>query len=375
MENKEVPQNLTCIICYEIFDSPVTIGCGHTFCRDCLRNTLNSKPACPHCRAPCLVDVSHLSENITLRDIIETDYKEALLERTASTPHEENPSVTDLNNMATFRILKQSDVLFPLAKSTVEIEFGGDLAHLLMLCPNRMCILVNEYKEDAIGAQCQIVKEITSQVGADNNDTGIFSDHLKLLVQSINRIRIVNLKKINAAENERFSRSFLGPQREEFFVHAADCRVYRDMPITNEEFAGFQEQFVYMANNISFLLRKLKGVNPSFYFQMVQLKPVGNLEMNGPVAANANFISTYSLNLASIMRMEKEKKIELFNTDCPLHRLKKCYETAKNLNQNTEPTAVFGYNDFGALNFDRILFLVIICCGGIWLALRILGIW
>uniref|UniRef100_A0A673XS54 RING-type domain-containing protein n=1 Tax=Salmo trutta TaxID=8032 RepID=A0A673XS54_SALTR len=39
--------NLSCIICLDPFTVPVTVPCGHTFCRDCIT-------ACPESqRVPC----------------------------------------------------------------------------------------------------------------------------------------------------------------------------------------------------------------------------------------------------------------------------------------------------------------------------------
>ncbi|KAJ7715306.1 hypothetical protein DFH07DRAFT_762812 [Mycena maculata] len=48
----------TCSICYESFTAPVSLPCGHVFCRECVRRTVDSiKSAgvehfCPTCRAP-----------------------------------------------------------------------------------------------------------------------------------------------------------------------------------------------------------------------------------------------------------------------------------------------------------------------------------
>ncbi|KAF7330034.1 RING-type domain-containing protein [Mycena kentingensis (nom. inval.)] len=52
------PQMSCCSICYERFSSPVSVPCGHVFCRDCLLHTIdaikspNIQHFCPACRAP-----------------------------------------------------------------------------------------------------------------------------------------------------------------------------------------------------------------------------------------------------------------------------------------------------------------------------------
>ncbi|KAJ6572203.1 hypothetical protein B0H19DRAFT_935829 [Mycena capillaripes] len=48
----------TCSICLESFTSPVSLPCGHVFCRECIRRTVQSvkscsiQHCCPACRAP-----------------------------------------------------------------------------------------------------------------------------------------------------------------------------------------------------------------------------------------------------------------------------------------------------------------------------------
>ncbi|KAJ7096090.1 hypothetical protein C8R44DRAFT_644558 [Mycena epipterygia] len=48
----------SCSICYERFTSPVSLPCGHVFCRECIRRTVDSIKSCsvqhfcPTCRGP-----------------------------------------------------------------------------------------------------------------------------------------------------------------------------------------------------------------------------------------------------------------------------------------------------------------------------------
>ncbi|XP_041457244.1 tripartite motif-containing protein 59-like [Lytechinus variegatus] len=60
MAEKAVEQNLSCPLCFEIFDEPTILtSCGHTFCRKCLKNYDKSQSrkepdrnymVCPICR-------------------------------------------------------------------------------------------------------------------------------------------------------------------------------------------------------------------------------------------------------------------------------------------------------------------------------------
>ncbi|XP_049325467.1 zinc-binding protein A33-like [Astyanax mexicanus] len=45
-------QDLSCPICYEVYNDPVVPSCGHSFCRTCLQRswTLSSERECPICR-------------------------------------------------------------------------------------------------------------------------------------------------------------------------------------------------------------------------------------------------------------------------------------------------------------------------------------
>ena len=45
-------ESLECTVCLSVFVCPVTLACGHTFCRDCSEGALNRgrNSQCPLCR-------------------------------------------------------------------------------------------------------------------------------------------------------------------------------------------------------------------------------------------------------------------------------------------------------------------------------------
>ncbi|CAD8148500.1 unnamed protein product [Paramecium octaurelia] len=57
-----VLQQLDCVICYNVMKDPVSMKCGHSFCKECRAQDQNNSRKCPICRVE-QVDEIYLSEN------------------------------------------------------------------------------------------------------------------------------------------------------------------------------------------------------------------------------------------------------------------------------------------------------------------------
>ncbi|XP_077314912.1 E3 ubiquitin/ISG15 ligase TRIM25-like [Lithobates pipiens] len=68
-----VRDELNCSICLEMYTDPVTLPCGHNFCRACMHHYLNTQMfgihRCPECRSP-FQDLSTLPKNVTLCNVV-----------------------------------------------------------------------------------------------------------------------------------------------------------------------------------------------------------------------------------------------------------------------------------------------------------------
>uniref|UniRef100_A0A8C5Q4T1 RING-type domain-containing protein n=1 Tax=Leptobrachium leishanense TaxID=445787 RepID=A0A8C5Q4T1_9ANUR len=77
MASADLRDELTCSICLNIYTDPVTLPCGHSFCRTCIGDVLDTQEGsgaykCPECRAesqerPALVKnrkLRNIAENI-----------------------------------------------------------------------------------------------------------------------------------------------------------------------------------------------------------------------------------------------------------------------------------------------------------------------
>ncbi|XP_014856771.1 nuclear factor 7, brain-like [Poecilia latipinna] len=69
-------EDLTCSVCLIIFTDPVTLFCGHSFCRECITLSLKSLNQCPQCRATVPTDMMDFTTNHILKSLAEKAKKE-----------------------------------------------------------------------------------------------------------------------------------------------------------------------------------------------------------------------------------------------------------------------------------------------------------
>jgi len=59
-----VEDQCTCWICFEIFESPITLHCTHTFCKECLAKVYKKDKQCPFCRRPFSLPLPEVNKTI-----------------------------------------------------------------------------------------------------------------------------------------------------------------------------------------------------------------------------------------------------------------------------------------------------------------------
>ncbi|XP_069822188.1 E3 ubiquitin-protein ligase TRIM39-like [Dendropsophus ebraccatus] len=74
MASADLRDELLCSICLNLYTDPVTLRCGHNFCRGCIDQVLNTQElgvySCPECREE-FQDLPVLMRNITLHNVTE----------------------------------------------------------------------------------------------------------------------------------------------------------------------------------------------------------------------------------------------------------------------------------------------------------------
>ncbi|KAG5178114.1 hypothetical protein JKP88DRAFT_264727, partial [Tribonema minus] len=69
----DIPSDFECSLCLRLFYEPVSIACGHSYCRGCLRRALRFKASCPICRAPLHAGAADAAANLAMVSFIQRD--------------------------------------------------------------------------------------------------------------------------------------------------------------------------------------------------------------------------------------------------------------------------------------------------------------
>ncbi|KAL1347319.1 hypothetical protein HN51_020787 [Arachis hypogaea] len=82
-----------CTLCLKLLYEPVTTPCGHSFCRSCLFQSMDSGNRCPLCRTVLFISPRTCSISVTLKNIIEKNFPEEYAERKQEHDSLINPGV------------------------------------------------------------------------------------------------------------------------------------------------------------------------------------------------------------------------------------------------------------------------------------------
>ncbi|SCN60397.1 RING zinc finger protein, putative [Plasmodium chabaudi adami] len=169
---KQISSDLECVICMKLLIMPVTIPCGHNFCRDCLEKAKEYNDTCPLCRSS-MGDKQNV--NILLAELIKEKYPKAYAKR--------------LKEIEILRIEKEKKVLqerfdaiknssmIPIFKAPLSFGpyFPGEIFH------------INIYNKKFLDLVELVSNEGTFAITSNNNkhNDKMYGIHVKILERCI----------------------------------------------------------------------------------------------------------------------------------------------------------------------------------------------
>lgn len=108
---------LECSLCMGLICEPVSLPCGHSFCRLCLAKCLRrAKKLCPYCRAVCHIEAETCDENMMLKNAAMEVYKDEYLTKLA-----ESAAERSVMSGETYPIFFYNDILTPGCKLSLHL--------------------------------------------------------------------------------------------------------------------------------------------------------------------------------------------------------------------------------------------------------------
>eukprot|EP00499_Haloplacidia_sp_CaronLabIsolate_P014214 CAMPEP_0196777210 /NCGR_PEP_ID=MMETSP1104-20130614/5089_1 /TAXON_ID=33652 /ORGANISM="Cafeteria sp., Strain Caron Lab Isolate" /LENGTH=472 /DNA_ID=CAMNT_0042147377 /DNA_START=18 /DNA_END=1432 /DNA_ORIENTATION=+ len=105
---------LECALCLKLLCQPLTLSCGHTFCRACVRRALQFAPKCPVCRAPVLVGAAEMrAPSVTLVSLLEAHFPDEYADRLREVAAMASGEDTDLHRSLPLFVHPPTALLFP----------------------------------------------------------------------------------------------------------------------------------------------------------------------------------------------------------------------------------------------------------------------
>ena len=424
---------MTCIVCMEIFKTPVSLSCGHSFCKVCIGLHLKERPFCPVCKFPTFnVD---LPENITIKNIIdnykekhpeEFEDEEEVLEKKPeiNQEHKQNLNKKEIYKPSIIlRSRKIGNTLYPGTMYRIEIDYKESEEFFRFLVQNQQFVLIhtnlkrnlNKINEE-MSTRFEFVK-----VEKFKPETVIIMAMAKEFVE-IEKIGVSkygeNQNSENEEDNEKNERKKLLIDRlktnkafenikgeiEFCYYKKTDFKLTGDFSVDSE----FGKSLLFLYQKVNFFLQKFKKSNPQMFYTKIMMHRlrygVDNI-LTTQVRLNMIKAKKIPKNSALLRNIEiRGIKMDIFNEPhkfgyllCMLLKFdktvfktfgmyksmnlifKKSFELMKRTNDNSDPLFLFRTFDFDGMEkikgFVKNNFWAILAVLIIFLSFYLSGTW
>ena len=147
---QEIKKITTCAICQKVFENPVSLRCGHTFCNSCINTSAKTRRKnCPQCKAQLSTGCSTGKINLfppsyVLREIIQLissyDNKEKTVEKIVEEEKRTEEDWHELHNIYRKTISFQKKKLDQTRNESKEV-----ISRLITATP--LCVQIDEFFE------------------------------------------------------------------------------------------------------------------------------------------------------------------------------------------------------------------------------------
>ncbi|CAD8059105.1 unnamed protein product [Paramecium primaurelia] len=316
-----VLQQLDCVICYNAMNDPVSMKCGHSFCKSCMTQDQNNSKKCPICRVE-QVDEIQLSEN--------NKFLTKLIQLRLSFENYSNlQQEDDVQNYYKIYIKPQSSETY---EQKIIFRTQQSLKYLI---EEEVEIDTKRFKSLSIQQFQQVLQQNPIFILIDKNENAyIVKNILTHISKSKTRIKVEYQDKIKIVE-QYFSEIHLNSENGEYIFESqfATAITLEDQNIDLNSFE-IQKRLNNLINNIKgFFNQALLNQQQDQTYQTIYsyLAQVGFLSLsNSDIISNYDQLRKYSYLVPNILRIPEKERVEIQQTNNLITRLELI---EKNLNR------------------------------------------
>lgn len=356
---EDIPEDLKCIICMDLFLNPVVVSCGHTFCKICVQDLIRDKPSCPVCRTPTMQGADNLLPNFTLKNLIERDYAKFLSRRVNnedSLGAERKKAAQELRtkrNIASFPCSMLKRPIFPGSIARITLDYHIPRELIPILAPSKMCILGKglENTDRATINTIVSIEQVIEKPGAAT----------KLVVKGIERCRIVNIKSINAVENEELAKKLFDDEKAAFYVDIMDVMEYTDQEEGELNHEELIKELFFVKTKISHYLSRLRQNQLANYLELRNHHSVDQFQ-EAQVAFTPEYFSKFTLVAASVLSLPSDTKSRLYLVSSALDRHKVLLDHMSHTSADIDPSSVLAIDSLqDSQSIESVHLLSVVC--------------
>jgi hypothetical protein len=320
-DQNPIDPELECPVCMDILFCPVSINCGHSFCRPCLVKILKTKPQCPLCNTPCFLQEKSLKENITLKGIIENKYPEHVKRRKqASAPVEEKKerkieNVPDIDVQFNPLIVLPlheplKKVLFPNTNARIILRINFDPKIIYHVCNDRKFVaLEDSIMQDGLPAVTYIYE--FKDLKPIPNKNHLYHADVKVLQR-------IMLERVNTLDlDQQVMQGWEGINSQPVTLTVGYGNFLKDKSSNNrDQVQDLVETLEEFLNN---KLNQFMNTSPGI--MQALLTHINPLVQQGQQDRTMDYFVNFSLGLAKLLRASEDEKKRMFETTNTLERL------------------------------------------------------
>lgn len=342
---EEIEPELECVVCNDILYQPVSINCGHSFCKECLINVLRTKPQCPLCRTPTFLQESNLKQNVIIQSLIENKYPEHIKRRKANQvviSEEDNIDSRRADSTAAAAStveqplslppilvfnLQEDKQFLPQSVERIKIKCDWNIEFFQHICPDKRVICLNTAKPPNF-PNVNFIVEVQRMENQPNGE-------VVMIVRVLNRILVKELQQIEC-DNPEFLQQF--NISKPFNMTVARAEEYNDQSIS--DIPRLEELLKPIQELVRTKINTIMHNSPNalaLLFSRFPNIPTSNLLAQRSFAQ----VSQETLLYVSILNMDAETKKRALETKNIMERMVILQQTAADLDQYNESAKIF----------------------------------